>query len=66
MRSHRRSLPRPPLEEGLEEDPRAELVRRLQEYERFKRAAEDKQRAIERKRMRESQPAPYGHMWMDI
>jgi segregation and condensation protein A len=34
-------LPRPPLEEGLEEDPRAELVRRLQEYERFKKAAED-------------------------
>lgn len=34
-------LPRPPTEEGLEEDPRAELVRRLQEYERFKRAAED-------------------------
>src|SRR5690349_11216745 len=34
-------LPRPPLEEGLEDDPRAELVRRLQEYERFKRAAED-------------------------
>ncbi|WP_333681210.1 ScpA family protein [Dyella sp.] len=34
-------LPRPPMEEGLEEDPRAELVRRLQEYERFKRAAED-------------------------
>jgi segregation and condensation protein A len=33
-------LPRPPQEEGLEEDPRAELVRRLQEYERFKRAAE--------------------------
>ncbi|MEO8809003.1 MAG: ScpA family protein [Rhodanobacter sp.] len=33
-------LPRPPLEEGLEDDPRAELVRRLQEYERFKRAAE--------------------------
>src|SRR6185503_10637593 len=33
-------LPRPPLEEGLEEDPRAELVRRLQEYERFKKAAE--------------------------
>jgi segregation and condensation protein A len=26
---------------GIEEDPRAELVRRLQEYERFKRAAED-------------------------
>jgi segregation and condensation protein A len=34
-------LPRPkPAEEG-EEDPRAELVRRLQEYERFKRAAEE-------------------------
>jgi segregation and condensation protein A len=32
-------LPRP--EEGLEEDdPRAELIRRLQEYERFKQAAE--------------------------
>ncbi len=26
---------------GIEDDPRAELVRRLQEYERFKRAAED-------------------------
>jgi segregation and condensation protein A len=34
-------LPRPPSEEGHEEDPRAELVRRLQEYERFKKAAED-------------------------
>ena len=34
-------LPRPPVEEGLEADPRAELVRRLQEYERFKKAAED-------------------------
>lgn len=34
-------LPRPPVEESLEEDPRAELVRRLQEYERFKRAAEE-------------------------
>ncbi len=34
-------LPRPVLEEGLEDDPRAELVRRLQEYERFKQAAED-------------------------
>jgi len=33
-------LPRPPLEEGLEDDPRAELMRRLQEYERFKRVAE--------------------------
>lgn len=34
-------LPRPPQIEGTEEDPRAELVRRLQEYERFKQAAED-------------------------
>ncbi|HEY0332199.1 MAG TPA: ScpA family protein [Stenotrophomonas sp.] len=34
-------LPRPPSEEGDEADPRAELVRRLQEYERFKQAAED-------------------------
>jgi segregation and condensation protein A len=34
-------LPRPPAEDGVEEDPRAELVRRLQEYERFKKAAED-------------------------
>ena len=35
-------LPRPQLEEMEEgEDPRAELIRRLQEYERFKQAAED-------------------------
>ena len=34
-------LPRPKVEEDGELDPRAELVRRLQEYERFKRAAED-------------------------
>ncbi|MGA1463304.1 MAG: segregation and condensation protein A [Steroidobacteraceae bacterium] len=34
-------LPRPASETGEEEDPRADLVRRLQEYERFKRAAED-------------------------
>ena len=34
-------LPRPSSDEGEEEDPRAELVRRLQEYERFKQAAED-------------------------
>lgn len=33
-------LPRPESSED-EEDPRAELVRRLQEYERFKQAAED-------------------------
>ncbi|NNC77933.1 MAG: segregation/condensation protein A [Woeseiaceae bacterium] len=34
-------LPRPETEEEEEEDPRAELVRRLQEYERFKKAAEE-------------------------
>ena len=34
-------LPRPPGEAGEEADPRAELVRRLQEYERFKKAAQD-------------------------
>ncbi len=33
-------LPRPENTEGVEEDPRAELIRRLQEYERFKAAAE--------------------------
>jgi len=35
-------LPRPPGQgDDAEQDPRAELVRRLQEYERFKRAAAD-------------------------
>jgi segregation and condensation protein A len=34
-------LPRPQAEEEEEHDPRAELIRRLQEYERFKQAAED-------------------------
>ncbi len=34
-------LPRPVEVEGDEDDPRAELVRRLQEYERYKQAAED-------------------------
>ena len=34
-------LPRPQAEEEDEDDPRAELVRRLQEYERFKKAAQD-------------------------
>lgn len=34
-------LPRPNEDEDEEADPRAELVRRLQEYERFKKAAED-------------------------
>ena len=34
-------LPRPQADDEDEEDPRAELIRRLQEYERFKKAAED-------------------------
>lgn len=34
-------LPRSTVEEENDEDPRAALIRRLQEYERFKRAAED-------------------------
>ncbi len=34
-------LPKPQSEDEEDEDPRAELVRRLQEYERFKQAAED-------------------------
>ena len=34
-------LPRSQFDSEEEDDPRAELVRRLQEYERFKRAAED-------------------------
>jgi segregation and condensation protein A len=34
-------LPRPVSDDSDESDPRAELVRRLQEYERFKQAAED-------------------------
>ena len=34
-------LPRQQSEEEDEEDPRAELIKRLQEYERFKQAAED-------------------------
>jgi len=34
-------LPRPAVVEGVEDDPRAELVRRLQEYERFQKAAAD-------------------------
>lgn len=34
-------LPRPSAEEEEGDDPRAELIRRLQEYERYKQAAED-------------------------
>lgn len=34
-------LPRPPSDDNEENDPRADLVRRLQEYERYRQAAED-------------------------
>lgn len=34
-------LPRPVEDDSDEDDPRAELIRRLQEYERYKQAAED-------------------------
>jgi segregation and condensation protein A len=34
-------LPRPIEDDADEDDPRAELIRRLQEYERYKQAAED-------------------------
>jgi segregation and condensation protein A len=34
-------LPKPGPDQNKEADPRAELIRRLQEYERFKQAAED-------------------------
>jgi segregation and condensation protein A len=34
-------LPRPASEDVEEDDPRAELVRRLQEYERYRKAADD-------------------------
>ena len=34
-------LPRPDAEDDEEDDPRAELVRRLQEYERYKKAAQE-------------------------
>lgn len=34
-------LPRSSMDEDDEEDPRAQLIRRLQEYERYKKAAED-------------------------
>src|SRR5690606_23016868 len=34
-------LPRSSTDEEDEEDPRAQLIRRLQEYERYKQAAED-------------------------
>ena len=62
-------LPRPKTEDGEEEDPRAELIRRLQEYERFKKAAEDLESlprmerdtfAVELEPPRRSGPRPRG------
>jgi segregation and condensation protein A len=53
-------LPRPVSEEEDEEDPRAELVRRLQEYERYKTAAEDLNELprLERDNFQVSVPVP--------
>jgi len=53
-------LPRPPAESSEEEDPRAELIRRLQEYERCKQAAEllDALPRVEREIILAHLPAP--------
>jgi segregation and condensation protein A len=51
-------LPRAELEEGIEGDPRAELVRRLQEYERFKKAAEGHRRSSTGSTATPAWPAP--------
>src|SRR5438309_2014525 len=48
-------LPRPKAEQGAEEDPRAELVRRLQDYERFRRAAAETYSPLH---VRAASPAP--------
>ena len=55
-------LPRPPATEE-EEDPRADLVRRLQEYERFKQAAQDLDELprLERDHYLVQAPVPPGH-----
>lgn len=57
-------LPRPAGADADESDPRAELVRRLQEYERFKRAAEDLDALprLERDVLPVQIPVPDGHM----
>ncbi|MFT5449006.1 MAG: segregation and condensation protein A [Gammaproteobacteria bacterium] len=54
-------LPRPAVEEGEEGDPRAELVRRLQEYERYKQAAQniDEMPQLGRDALEVSAPAPF-------
>jgi len=53
-------LPRPPAQNEEEEDPRAELIRRLQEYERCKQAAEllDALPRVEREIILAHLPAP--------
>jgi len=53
-------LPRPPAASDEEEDPRAELIRRLQEYERCKQAAEqlDALPRVERDIILAKLPAP--------
>ena len=53
-------LPRPSVVEEDEEDPRAQLIRRLQEYERFKQAAEnlDELPRVERETHLASVPPP--------
>ena len=56
-------LPRAaPQGDGLEEDPRAELMRRLQEYERFKQAAQriDTLPRLERDTSRPAPSSPTG------
>ena len=55
-------LPRPTATEE-EEDPRADLVRRLQEYERFKKAAQDLDELprLERDHYLVQAPVPPGH-----
>ncbi len=56
-------LPRPAAADEEETDPRAELVRRLQEYERYKRAAEDLDALprLERDVLPVQIPVPEGH-----
>jgi segregation and condensation protein A len=56
-------LPRPAAQEEDEEDPRAELIRRLQEYERFKAAAQglDALPRLERDHFPTQAEVPPGH-----
>ena len=53
-------LPRQESEDEEEIDPRAELIRRLQQYERFKQAAEDidEMPRLERDKMQPPRPFP--------